>query len=129
MRDKNTTIQASAYNHIEENDPLLKSKGDGVSFVPSTKWDYLVFMSIGLGSSWVLLSTVFYELPWFETTQPEGIELAAWFGISGAFAMFTGLVINRYGGKRSQGAKAALFISIFHIAVVVLIAFTWNVTV
>jgi len=49
---------------MEEYEPLLPEKLRGESFdLPVSKWDYLMFMAIGLGSSWVLLTAHYVELP------------------------------------------------------------------
>jgi len=114
---------------VEEYQPLLNEKVRGESFdLPASKCDYLMFMSIGLGSSWVLLTAHFIELPWFERSQPEGIELAAWFGLVGTFALALCLGSNVYCGSRIMGANATLMLSIFNIFVNVLVAFTWHWT-
>jgi len=122
-------IETSTYT--EEDKPLLPEHVRGGCFcfdLPVSKCDYLMFMSIGLGSSWVLLTSLFVEIPWFETTQPEGIELAAWLGFVGTFAIAMSLLANIYGGSKIVGANTALLLSIFNIFVNLLVAFTWHLT-
>jgi len=125
-----TSAPMEDYVPLEEYEPLLTRKVKGESFdLPASKCDYLMFMSIGLGSSWVLLSAHYVELPWFERSQPEGVELAAWFGLVGTVAIAISLLVNLYGGQNLMGANSAFVLATFNFSVNMFIAFTWNLTV
>jgi len=125
-----TSAHMEEYVPLEEYEPLLTRKVKGESFdLPASKCDYLMFMSIGLGSSWVLLTAHYVELPWLERSQPEGVELAAWFGLVGTVAIAISLLVNLYGGQNLMGAHSALVLATLNLSVNIFIAFTWNLTV
>jgi len=94
------------------------------------KWEYLIFMSIGMGSSWGLINALYLELPFLESTQPEGIRLAAWMGIASTFAAGMSLLINCCGVMNSlPGYKATLLFILINIFLYLLMASTWWITI
>jgi len=110
---------------MEETEPLLP-KDQSRELSGTGKWEYFIFMTIGMGASWGLLNALYLEVPWFESTQPETIRLGGWMGIAGTLASGISLVISWSGVmNKFSGRNAALLLILVNIGLFFLMAFTW----
>jgi len=115
---------------MKETDPLLPETQNLEEGNTNSKWNNLLFLSLGLGPSWGLMNALYLELPLFEKTQPEGVNLAAWMGIAGTAASAVSLLITYHGVlNRVAGEKVALVLVILNILLLVLLAFLWQKTI
>jgi len=88
------------------------------------KCNYLMFFVLGMGPAYNLPNAIALELPWFEKTQPEEKDLAAWMGLATTIASGAGLVFGVY-GRLNVGGCTIAFLIILNLSLVVLLAFTW----
>jgi len=109
---------------MEEKEPLL-SEEETQDVIKIGRYEYLRFMTIGMGVSWGLCNALYLEVPWFESTQPEGIGLSAWMGLAGTIAASFSLLISRSGVvNKFSGHKSTLILIVVNISLFILIAFT-----
>jgi len=114
---------------MKEREPLLAEE-ETQAPIDIDRWEYLKFMTIGMGVSWGLSNALYLEVPWFESTQPEGIRLSAWMGLAGTIAAAISLFISRSGVvNKFSGHKSTLIIILINISLFLLIAFTWFLTI
>lgn len=113
-----------------EETELLLSEEERQDVIDVGRWEYLIFMTIGMGVSYGLCNALYLEVPWFESTQPEGIRLSAWMGMAGTIAAAFSLVISRSGVvNKFSGHKSTLVLIILNISLFLFIAFTWSSTI
>jgi len=114
---------------MRETDPLILETGVSEENGTNNRRNNLLFVSLGMGPSWALMNALYLELPWFEETQPEGVNLAAWMGIVGTAAAAVSLLIS-YSGvlNRISGEKLVSGLVVLNIILIVLLAFSWQQT-
>lgn len=87
------------------------------------KCDYLLFFVLGMGPGYNLPNAIALELPWFERTQPEEKDLAAWMGLAATIASGAGLLIGVC-CRLNVGGGTIAFLIILNLTLIVLLAFT-----
>lgn len=72
----------------EQLEPLIQSEEDDelMKDDPVEAWIMFLFAIVGAGTSWVLINTIWIELPWFQQDEPEGMLLANEMTVSLAMA-------------------------------------------
>jgi len=114
---------------MRETDPLILQTQVSEKNCTNNKRNNLLFVSLGLGPNWGLMNAFYLELPWFEETQPEGVNLAAWISIVGTAAAAVSLLISHSGVlNRIAGEKVASGLVVLNILLIVLLAFSWQLT-
>merc|ERR1719193_1828453 len=90
----------------------------------------IAWLLFGMGPSFTLMDTLYLEMPWFEDTQNEGLQLAALLGLGQAFAtpFILGFFILDAHFRFSQG-KVAIFVTVLSLVSTFFTAFTWHVEV
>jgi len=119
MEDSESEPLLSDLEVQDENNIIFRASG----------WNNLWFFAMGFGPCWGLVNSLYLELPWFEITQPEGINLSAWMGGSGTIASAFSLLWSLYGLQNLRGAKVALFLVLYNIFICILMAFFWADTI
>jgi len=114
-----------------ETQPLLPKyeTGDTANFRKFDGWSYLLFFALGMGPSFNLPNAICLELPWLERTQPEGVGLAAWMGLGSTIAAGASLLIGFYSGVDVRGTTIAGVLILVNFALMLLVAFTWQLTI
>jgi len=118
---------------MERTEPLLSKEADkdlsrkeadaDKINLKTSKLDSLIFFALGVGPNWGFITSLYLELPWFERSQPEGIDLAAWMGVAGTLGTALPLSISFFCSQKLSGARVALFLIIFNIIIILLMAF------
>ncbi|KAJ1639752.1 hypothetical protein T492DRAFT_56903 [Pavlovales sp. CCMP2436] len=58
---------------------LLSEDVDGGAARPDVRWHtHLAFAALGVGPGWLLCDAVYLQVPWSQTTQPEGLALSSY---------------------------------------------------
>merc|ERR1712176_805210 len=73
-----------------ETEPLLPTEKTKTE---SRLSQYLAFVGLGLGPCWALVNSFYLEMPWFEDTQPEGLQLSTWLGLPNAVATLLFMIV------------------------------------
>lgn len=117
---------------MKESDPLLPEYEEQNTTVGQSnfnKWHWLMFFTFGMGPSFNLSNAISLDLPYFERTQPEGLDLAAWIGLAATVSAGISAWVALYFGGKVAGAKFAFLLIIGNFFIMVVVAFFWHVTI
>jgi len=123
----------SSDGYVVKNDEIDTTKGDEDEVKKSGETDIsvvLLFMLFGCAPSSALRSAMWCELPWFETTQPEGLSLGGWWALMEAVGVVVVLLIMYIDTYTLMPRTCYVWGSLVLAVVVALIlAFTWSITI
>lgn len=90
----------------------------------------VLYVLFGCSSSWSLINTFYCELAWIETTQPEGVDFAAWIGLMQAVGSVIVLFIFYIDTLLLCRRKVFVYaISALSVLTCLVLSFSWDFTV
>ena len=123
-------INTPGTDEVEKRDAENNAAIDNTYASPWTKF---VFMVFGLGPSWMTVSAVFQEMPYFEKTQPETVCLASFLSLAVscgvAFVVFNYLFMRLYNkNKPLSHGKAVPLVLFLNVFSMFFVGITWRYT-
>lgn len=89
----------------------------------------LLYTAFGFGPSFGTVNAIYLQVPWLEVSQPEGLDLSAWLGLSQTLAIVAFFMLCQMDTRfRFDQGKVALWACALVLCALLLVAIGWSYT-